>query len=233
MAALAQVGNKLLVVRGTHRGCVGEIIKVNEIGCGLIDYVMVFGNDKTIAYTIPADDCKEYNPGNINLESQFDITNYLSVDTMKDVAKEIYTKKVTDYLDDAFNNRVNVGCGSIPLQVLHIVVDKYADDMFDKYKDDILAVFIKTIKSDTPLSGDEDDKCFSRSIQWALERTATKYIENNPDEISDMMKEQLEATIKRMFEEKLSYSLSKAIEKSAKDFIDSFFKPDENENKMV
>lgn len=224
MAAITHVGNHLLVIRGEMRGQIGEVVKIKHLGHGLIDYVMLFDedeNDHGFEYIVPADDCSEYNPGSINLESPFDITNYLSVNEMKDIAKKIYISKITSFLDDVFANRSNV-CGNIPAQVLNEIIEHYASDMFDKYKDDMLKIFKNIIESDTPIVNDENEKCFSRSIQWALEKCASKYIEEHPDELHETMKDQIHESAKRMIEEKWSYNLNKAIEKTITDFIESF-----------
>jgi len=232
MAAITHVGNHLLIIRGKWRGCIGEIKEIKQLPCGLFDYLMeidlsIEDSYDSVKVTIPADDCREYNPGNINLESPFDITNYLSVNQMKDVAKEIYISKVNTYLDDIFNNRRNIGCGNVAQQVLNEVINQYAGKMVDQYKDDILNIFKKVIESDLPASGDEDEKCFGRSIQWALERCATKYIEEHPDEIQEVMKAKIYESSKRMIEEKWSYSLNKAIEKTAEEFIKQTFETTE------
>ena len=224
MAAITHVGNKLLIIRGQWRGWVGEIKEVKHLPCGLIDYVMEIDDSDEDTYnkleiTVQAEDCREYCPGSINLEDRFDITNYLSVNQMRDIAKEVYTTKISTYIDDVFNNRVKTHCGSIPNQVIHEIVQHHAGEMWSQYQDDMLKLFRKIITEDTPLVDDEDIKSFGRSIQWALERVATKYIEDHPEEITEMMKDEIAKNAKRMVEEQWSYSMSKAMENLAKDLV--------------
>lgn len=227
MAALTHVGNKLLIIRGKWRGWIGEIKEIKHLPCGLIDYVMEIDDSdedtvNKLQITVQAEDCREYNPGSINLESPFDITNYLSVNQMRDIAKDIYTSKVNSFLDEVFKGRCEL-CGSIPVQVLDEIVKHYAATMFDKYKDELLDVFKRVIESDTPASGDDDEKCFGRAIQWALERVAQTYIDNHPSEITDIMKDEIHKNAERMIMEKWSWSLSHKLEETAKKVIDQGF----------
>lgn len=228
MAALTHVGNSLLITRGKWRGWIGTIKEIKQLPCGLFDYVMEIDDSdedtvNKIEVTIPADDCREYIPGNINLETPFDITNYLDVNQMRDIAKEVYTVKVTEYVDAILHNRKEAGCGNIVQQILTEVVNKYTTDMIDQYKDDFLKIFKKVINMDLPASGDEDEKCFARAIQWKLENCATEYIKDHPDEIVDVMKSKINDIAKDMISQKLSHSLSCVIESTATEVIKTVF----------
>jgi len=225
MSAITHVGNKLLIIRGKWRGWIAEVKEIKHLPCGLIDYVMEIDDSdedtvNKLEITVQAEDCREYCPGSINLEDRFDITNYLSVNEMKDVARKIYESKVNSFLDDVFNNRSDF-CGSIPVQVLKEIVDKYAADMINEYHDQMIEIFRKTITADVPLVGDEDAQCFGRGIQWALERTATNYIEKHPEEITELMKDEIHNNARRMTIEKWSYSMSKSIENLAKELVNT------------
>lgn len=224
MAAITHVGNKLLITRGKWRGWIGEIKEIKHLPCGLMDYVMEIDDSdedtvNKIEITVQAEDCREYCPGSINLESPFDITNYLSVNQMKDIAKEIYTVKINTFLDDLFNGKIEL-CGSIPVQVLNEVVNSYAKSMFDQYKDEMLKIFKKMIENELPLTDSEDDKCFGRAIQWRLEQAAETYIKEHPEEIGEIMKDEIHNNAKRMIAEKWSYSVSKAMENIAKELVE-------------
>ena len=142
---------------------------------------------------------------------------------MISIAEEIYRTKVTEYVDAILNNRKEAGCGNIVQQILTGIVNKYSQDMVDQYKDDFLKIFKEVINMDLPASNDEDEKCFARSIQWALERCATKYIEEHPDEIIDVMKEKIYESSKVMVDKNLSYSLSRKIEKTANKIVEDIF----------
>ena len=171
-----------------------------------------------MAYTIPAEDCREYCPGSINLESPFDITNYLPVNQMKDIAETVYTTKITDYINDIINNQKIAGRNFLE-RVIDEIIRSFAKEYLDQYKDQLLETFKKVIEMDIPVVDDEDAKCFGRAIQWALERCATNYIEKNPDEITEIMKPTIHHRAGNMLHEKWSYSLSKKVEKFIDDFI--------------
>ena len=219
--ARADIGNSLLITRGNYRGCIGEIKEIKQLPCGLFNYIMKIEDD--LAIEIPSEDCREYNPGNINWQFPYDIMNYLSTNTMISIAEEIYRTKVTEYVDAILNNRKEAGCGNIVQQVLTGIVNKYSQDMADQYKDDFLKIFKEVINMDLPASNDEDEKCFARSIQWALDRCATKYIEEHPDEIIDIMKEKIYESSKVMVDKNLSYSLSRKIEETANKIVGELF----------
>ena len=218
MAAITHIGNKLLITRGELRGRIGEIIAIIQLPCGLTNYEMIIGDDTSVAYTIPAEDCREYCPGSINLESPFDITNYLSVEQMKDIAETIYAKKITDYINDIIHNQ-KIGGRNFLERVIDEIIRSFAKEYLDQYKDQLLETFKKVIEMDVPVVDDEDAKCFGRAIQWALERCATNYIEKNPDEITEIMKPTIHHRAGNMLHEKWSYTLSKKVEKFIDDFI--------------
>lgn len=225
MAAITNIGKRLLITRGEWRGYTGTIKEIKHLPCGLIDYVMEIdlydndGNGDTIEITIQSEDCREYCPGSINLESPFDITSYLSTTEMRNIAMKIYEAKITTYLDDIFNSRALHGAGNIANQVINEITSNYASEMFDKYKDDMLKIFKKVIEFDPPIVDDEDGRCFGRSIQWALEKCASKYIEEHPDELHNVMKDKIHEIAERMVEDQWSYNLNNAIEKTVSDFI--------------
>lgn len=228
MGAISHEGDMLLITRGKYRGYVAQIKKVIHLPCGLIDYLMEIDDSDEdsingLEFTIRSEDCREYTPGSINLEQPFDITNYLSTNKMKDIAEEIYKVKITEYVDAILNNRKELGCGNIVQQILNKVVNEYAENMFNQYKDELLEIFKKVINMDLPASNDEDEKCFARSIQWALENRATKYIENNQSEIEIIMKDKIHKRSKEFIDEKLSYTLSKSIEFAANKVIEDVF----------
>ena len=228
MSAITHVGNKLLITAGKYRGCIGEIKEIKHLPCGLIDYVMIIDDSdedtvNKLEITVRAEDCSEYTPGSINLENRFDITNYLSVNQMKDVAKTIYEKKIADYIDKFTNNNAIV---SIMDRIVSAVANQYANDLGDKYKDDMLKIFKKVIESNSPLVDDEDEKCFGRAIQWALERYACKYIEEHPEEIIIIMKDEIAESARKMIDDKLSWSITDAINKTANEVIGRYFNPD-------
>jgi len=147
---------------------------------------------------------------------------------MRNVAKSVYDKKVNIYLDDIFNSRKNIGCGNIHQQVLTAIANKYVDEFVDKYREDFLNIFKKVINMDLPASNDEDEKCFGRAIQWRLEQIAGKYIEEHPDEIIEVMRDKIHESAKRMMDEKLSYSISRAIEKNIDTIIKDMFDVSDN-----
>lgn len=224
MAVVTNVGDSLLVIRGPWRGRIGRIVNVHNLVCGLVDYEMKFedGDDNICVATIPADDCREYCPGSINLESPFDITNYLSTSTMKSVATEIFRAKVTTYVDDILRNRVNAGCGNIVQQVLKEVTKTYAKKLSDKYDEDFIRVFKKVINTDVPES-DEDKSCFAQGIQWSLENVATDYIKNHPDEMYDIMKDRIYEVAKGLVDDKLSFSISYLIKTQVDNMLKDIF----------
>jgi hypothetical protein len=231
MSAITHVGDSLLITRGEWRGCVAEVKEIKQLPAGLIDYVMVIDDSdeecvNKISITIPAEDCREYCPGSINLENKFDITNYLSVGQMRDIAKSIYEKKVSDYADEILNRRATAGCGSMADQILSKAADNFAKNLSDKYHDQMLVIFKKVIESDNPIVNDEDEKSFGRSIQWALERCATKYIEEHPEEICKIMEDEIAESAKQMINDNLSYNLTQAINKTANEVIGRYFNPD-------
>ena len=222
MAAITHVGDRLLVIRGKMRGWTGEVKAIKHLQFGLIDYEMEFDDDSSIILDIPADDCREYNPGTLNLESPFDITNYLPVNQMKDIAETVYTTKITDYINDIINNQKIAGRNFLE-RVIDEIIRSFAKEYLDQYKDQLLETFKKVIEMDVPAVNDEDMKCFGRSIQWALERCATKYIEEHPDEITEIMKDGIHANAKRMIDEKWSWSMQNTIKQVADKLVNEAF----------
>jgi len=234
MAAITHVGNKLLITRGKYRGCIGEIKEIKQLPCGLIDYDMIIDDsdedsENKLIITVQSEDCREYCPGSINLEAPFDITNYLSVQEMKSIAKRIFECKIETFVDEILQNRIDYGHGSITQQILYEVVKDYANRLGDKYQEDFLVIFKKVINMELPAVNDEDQKSFARSIQWSLETVANNYIKEHPEEISELVKHGVFECARSYTEKDFTYTLSKNIEKVVKDSLETFMKSESEE----
>lgn len=185
-----------------------EILEIHNLLHGLTDYEVKINDD--IAANIREEDLIPFKREE-NIEYSINnLSKYLNEKTMEDIVKQVYTKKITEYIDEIIAHRSRYS----GMAVLDIVMKEIAKYYTDKYGPMYEGQFQKRCeeiinREYIDKSGEFTD--FMQNISYRLEKVIGDYIDSHKDDIIPDARKIVNTAIKKITSDQISWKISKAI----------------------
>lgn len=213
-----EVGDRVVVIDGNQRGAIANIQSVIDLGvAGLWDYEVgpfpIRGSEATCNWKIPEHHLRSW--GSVDppcVIDGFDVSKYLSLDLMKQIASQVYTEKVTSHVEEIIKRRT-IGNTSLTDYCLQYVCSEFCEKLKSELQEPMLARMIEIIRDKDCTV--EDDMTFNQMLSNSLAQWADKYIRDNLEKLKPAIEAKVAAGIDALVPAEIGAIIARKVDMKA------------------